>query len=790
MEYIAHIRESGEIQTVEEHSLNTAALAEKYGQAAGFESFGKLLGTIHDIGKLCGDFSTYIKGGSKFARGDIDHSYAGAKYIFELAQKLGGINYTAELAARIIISHHGLHDWLDKNGGDYLEYRREKDERYDEISAAANALFKNKNLSELLITANNEITAVNQKISSAVKEALPAGGGIAKRQMGFYLGLSERLLESILVDADRTDTSCFMCGKDNSLHYDVKELWDSMHDAMEAKCAEFALRTDKISIRRSSISERCAEFAQHDVGACRLIVPTGGGKTLSSLRFAIEYCRRRELDRIVYVAPFMSILEQNGNVIKELMGEKYKELYLEHHSDMIRQLSDDEEELSKYELRAEKWDSPVIATTLVQFLNTLFSGKMSCVRRMHCLCRSVIIIDEVQAIPPKCVDLFSMAVNFLTRICGSTVVLCSATQPLFEKNEYPLLLDKQDKMTGDYTEDFIAFRRTRLNDCTKIGGYTCEEAAEFCFGKYLEAGNLLAVANTKACALELYKHIKERNDNSDCPAEVFHLSTGMCPRHRCDIIDKIKAALDDKKPIICVTTQLIEAGVDISFACVVRSLAGLDNAAQAAGRCNRNGEYNECRDVYIINISEENLKFLSEISAAQKISKSIINCGKYDDLLSVETMSQYFVKLYSEHKDKLSYPTFDCGSGTDLIDMLSVSSARNGNGKQKFYQSFAEAGKIFKIIDDNTTTVVVPYDDEANKLIEDICGAASDADYSVLLRKAQGYSVNVYETILERLNENGAVFLSESGFYILSNGYYSPEFGISSDKIGADLLFY
>ena len=225
------------------------------------------------------------------------------------------------------------------------------------------------------------------------------------------------------------------------------------------------------------------------------------------MRFAIEYARRKDMDRIFYIAPFMSILEQNSCVIRSLMENK--ELFLEHHSNVVPRIADNEDELNDYELRAEKWDSPVIATTLVQFLNALFSDNMSCVRRMHRLTNSVIIIDEVQSIPVKCVNMFNLAVNFLTRICGCAVVLCSATQPLFENTDFPLILDKDENMTDDYTEDFIAFKRTELIDCTRIGGYTYDEAADFCYDKYRQTESLLVVVNTKAAAREIFLKLKE-----------------------------------------------------------------------------------------------------------------------------------------------------------------------------------------------------------------------------------------------------------------------------------------
>lgn len=275
----------------------------------------------------------------------------------------------------------------------------------------------------------------------------------------------ERFLQSCLIDADRTDTADFI-GNTKSEEPDVFKVWEKMGERMTKRLNSFSEETDRISLLRKDISNRCAEFADHHIGTVRLVVPTGGGKTLSSLRFAIEYCKKFGMKKIIYTAPFMSILEQNSDEFRKVAGE---ENFLEHHSDMFAKI-DDDEEISVLELACERWTSPVIATTMVQFLNALFSGKMAALRRFHRLSKAVIIIDEIQSIPIKCVHLFNLAVNFLTRIMGAAVVLCSATQPVFDKTRYALILDEQSSMTGDFAEDFKAFHRTRAVPVVKNEG--------------------------------------------------------------------------------------------------------------------------------------------------------------------------------------------------------------------------------------------------------------------------------------------------------------------------------
>ena len=319
------------------------------------------------------------------------------------------------------------------------------------------------------------------------------------------MGMLERLIQSILIDADRTDTADFMSDCKTEKLFDTQALWKDMKIRMSSKLDSFADKNDKISLQRKSISDRCAEFAKHKVGICKMLVPTGGGKTLSSLRFAIDYCCNYNMEKIIYIAPFMSILEQNSDVIRAVAGN---EIFLEHHSDIVAEI-ENENELSEYELRTEKWDSPVIATTMVQFLNTLFLGKSSSIRRMHRLSKAVIIIDEVQSIPLKCVKMFTLAMNFLSAICGCTIIFSSATQPDFSSTGYNVNFDELDSMTGDYTQDFEIFKRTDIVPQIDKYGYTYEDTAKFVYNKFLENGNILIVVNTKAAAHSLYELIKK-----------------------------------------------------------------------------------------------------------------------------------------------------------------------------------------------------------------------------------------------------------------------------------------
>lgn len=781
--YIAHKRENDKkIQTVAEHSCNVLKLAEKYSYTMRISDIMKLAALLHDAGKMNSDFSDYIDKKTNLKRGDIDHSFAGAKYITEFASGMGDktVLETALFIARVIISHHGLHDWVDEDGRDYLKYRINKSERYNEICAGIKTLVSDKELKEMLITATEEFTEIKQKLFALCEKN--------SVRFTFYMGMLERFAESILVDADRTDTAEFMDGVTNT-EFDTATLWKDMIKTIDEQCDVFRKKTDRISQLRMNISERCAEYANSERKICRLVVPTGGGKTLSSIRFAVNYCKKFGKKKIFYIAPFMSILEQNSKVLRSISGD---DALLEHHSNIIAEI-DDEKELGEYECRCFCWNNPVIATTAVQFLNTLFSGKMSSVRRFHTLENSVIIIDEIQSLPIKCVYLFNLAMNFLSNICDSVIVLCSATQPTFEQVKHPLILDNNESMTGDYSEDFKNFKRTEIVSDIRAEQYTFEQAADYAYEKFLENNNLLLILNTKKAAAELFKILKSKCDEN---VEVMHLSTFMCPAHRSEKLDHLRTLLDKNKPVICVTTQLIEAGVDISFNCVIRSAAGTESIAQAAGRCNRNGK-DSIRQVYVINIKDEKLgSGLEQIRAGKDIFIGLARTNKYD-LLSNEAMTAYFKKLYSEYehsqngRDELEYFANDLS----LLDLLSknhdrVSGLKNKEELQFRAQAFKDAGRLFKVIDENTQDVIVPYNEEAEEIILQLNSGIS-AEYALkLLRKAQKYSISIYPSYFKKLLENNKIYKLEYGeIFALDRCCFEQDLGISDD-VPHELLIY
>lgn len=364
MDHIAHIKNTGGLdnesvteETVSEHCKKTALLARSYSAPFNMESTVFVSALLHDSGKLNNDFDGYIKHANGIKRGEIDHSYAGAKFLLELVSN-DDDKYKKEVArliARIIISHHGLNDWYTRNNDDYFDYRCSKNERYDEIKSNISELISDSELDELLNKAADEYRRFFEKM----KEICCAKD---RKQyfttLAFYHGLLERLTESCLIDADRTATAEFMEGVEitEPSEDEIRRNWLDMKQRLDNKLSKFSGSDSLISKLRMNISDRCCAFAKNDVGIAQLIVPTGGGKTLSALRFAIEYAVEHKKERIFYISPFMSILEQNGDVIREIAGD---DNYLEHHSDMYSKIIDNKHknndevtgELEEYELR-------------------------------------------------------------------------------------------------------------------------------------------------------------------------------------------------------------------------------------------------------------------------------------------------------------------------------------------------------------------------------------------------------------------------------------------------------
>ena len=590
-----------------------------------------------------------------------------------------------------------------------------------------------------------------------------------------------------MIDADRLNSA----GRKPASRAD----WLLLINILEANLAGFKVK-NQIDVMRAEISSACSKFAVREKGLYQLTVPTGGGKTLASLRFAIHHAAKHKMDRIIYVVPYTSIIDQNARVARSVFAfleESGRQIVLEHHSNLTP-----EQDTNESKLLAENWDAPIIYTTAVQFLETLFASGTRGVRRLHQLANAVIIFDEIQTIPIHTVHLFNNAINFLVGQCGSTAVFCTATQPLLDKVEPTkgaARLSDDSQMMPDVGELFRALHRTTIEDKSKPEGWMVDDVADASLQELKESGSVLIIVNKKAQARELYQRLKGKTEH------VYHLSTSMCPAHRTTVLDKIRTGLDPKNPVsvICISTQLIEAGVDVDFGSVIRYLAGLASIAQAAGRCNRNG-FRQTGKVLIVNPANEGLDRLPEIRMAQEVTKRVLREFHEDptafdnDLQSPKTMERYYLYYFFQRAHEMTFPVLrrEFGRDDDLLSLLSTNAisveAYKSSHKQApplhLRQSFMSAAKAFKAIDSPTEGVIVTYG-KGERIIAEICASSRFDDKSKLLKEAQRYSVNLFPHELAKLQEKKRLSEAWEGsrIYCLDERNYSEEFGVSMDDV-------
>lgn len=792
---LAHITEingAKKRQTVSTHSFHVASYAADQLKDMGLYYTAYLAGLLHDMGKCTGKYQDYIERaarGENVVRGSVNHTFCGCTYLlkhYHTSKPQGFDTLTCEILAFAIGSHHGEFDCVTPESTSGFEHRLNKDAAeicYDE--AVANFLSEcvsKEEIDRLFSLAQNEITALFKAFRECFENS--------QKKVSFLLGMAARMVLSALIDGDRRDTAEFMNGVTFDLHDGSKKLWTAQLEAFEEKISGFDAVTS-INRARNCFSKQCRDFAQrHNGGIYKLTLPTGGGKTLASLRYALAHAKEYSKKRIIFVIPLLSILEQNSAVIRRYIQDE--SILTEHHSNVAKTF-ETAEELDKYEHLAETWRSPIIITTLVQLLNTLFSDKTTAIRRMSALSEAVVVIDEIQSLPKRTTDMFAMAINFLAFGCGATIVLSSATQPCFDRTDMPLKYFAPADIVPYEKKYFEVFKRTEIIDKTSPYGLSIEELADFSADLLEIVSSLLIICNTKESALKLYLELKRRCGGY----KVYHLSASMCMKHRTDTLLGINACLGSKEKMLCVSTQLVEAGVDFSFESVIRVAAGIDNIAQAAGRCNRNNDFNGICKVFVVNLKQkaENLGMLHEIEAAQRCAMQLMhrfteNPNQYGgDLLNDLSVAEYYRFLFSDNdiKGKFGFPQrLPFGSIENLFDLLAVNSnlIRRPAFKGKYFlnQSFKTAGKLFKVFDEDTTDVIVPYNAVAEEIIADLFSQKSAYDYAFLkkcIERAKPYTVQIFEYQNRKLREHGMLSPeSESRFAVLNKRCYNAETGL------------
>lgn len=819
---IAHFRYCDQTpQLVSDHLSETAELCSRFTAKIGLPISGRIMGLLHDLGKYSESFQTFIyavtgqageqamKDAENIPPHKRDHATAGAQYLWNTISQASPITtkYHFQALCAALISHHsrsGILDFIDLQGASPFLTRIQKSDHESHLSESLSKA------DAAIITQINEAIAKlelhaegKQCISSILKNL---GAELFPNHMALYC----RFLFSCLLDADRINTIDFEDpNKGEMRNFSSPTNWSYLLKRFENHIRKFSANSS-INEIRAGISEECRKASERSERILTLPVPTGGGKTLASLRFALHRAASgstHPVERIIYILPYTTIIEQNANEVREILGES---AVLEHHSNLS-----DEKDTKANRVLSENWDAPIVFTTMVQFLDALYSSGTKAARRMHQMANAILIFDEIQCLPIKAVHLFNNALNFITSQANTTALLCTATMPLLEKVSEKLghlRIPTNSCIISDRQSLSKNLRRTQIIDHTRRERWSHEEIVELAIEQQEVHQSVLIVCNTKDSARRLFERIK----SSTCHP-VVHLSTNMCPAHRQRKIKFIREAIDPRnpKPLICVSTQLIEAGVDLDFGCVIRSLSGLDSIIQAAGRCNRHGHHKELKPVFVLNFSEEPIPdALAEIKAGQEITERVFReyrdaPNRFDNSLLSEAAMTLFYDYYFYDRSKLmtyevkarpkkEHQKTELSQDTNLIELL----GNNGNARKEckergldksplelpLQQAHSTAAEAFRVIDAPTQGILVPYQSDfmdGSALISKLAACYENDNIPLpakiqLHKQAQQFSVNAFPHIITKLSESRAI--SEvhpgSGIYELAPAHYSEDYGI------------
>lgn len=718
------------------HSSNVSKLARQFAGKAGMEELLAVAGYLHDYGKASPEWQEYLR--KKQMHIDVPtvpHSIHGAKYGFA---KAGSFPCIAELLGNIIMSHHGaLYDNISPDGETLLN---------DILTAETDF--------NIPIEFSADYNALNKKLINIINADENA-------DKPFYLSMLIKFAYSCLIDADRLDA---YLTENDKVYSEIPPDWDYSISKLEKKISDLQLKDQSgMSLIRKRISDHCKAAGRRKIGIYKLEAVTGTGKTLASLRFALEHARLHKLDRIIYVIPYLSIISQTAKEIRSALDAD-EDTVLEHHSGF---LPDDE---AYYKLHTDRWDATIILTTQVQFLESLFSAKGSDLRKFHNMAHSVLIFDEAQSMPAKCIHLFNSAMNFINKICKSTILLCTATQPPFENAPRKMMFSDNPSLA----EYIKAPKRYEIRNELRPSGYTYSSLADFVLKVHKHT--TLVILNTKKAVRLLYEELRRR----EIPA--FHLSNNMCSEHLSNEIEDIFKRLKKDKPVLCISTQLIEAGVDISFDCVIRDLAGLDSIFQAAGRCNRHGKP-EIGNVYVINIRNEDLSKLPDIKKGAEITRRLFDEDKIYDI------DLYYRLYYCSQKKDMDY-NIDGGSIYDLLSWnrqgcSAYQSRRDKQGLKlpAIRLAIHSAADKFFVIDKGRKDVIVPYG-QSTELLEKYNTTEDMTEKRKQLKKLSSYSVSLYQYQLDELNKNCAIDNQRyQGLTVLKNGFYDEKMGLNYEAV-------
>lgn len=705
---LAHAWDGNE-QTILEHAYGTAALSEKFAAPFGKGKQAKMAGLLHDIGKYSSAFQQRIRNPEETAK--CDHATAGALEAWRWQQLI--------VAMSIMGHHSGLADFGGNNvmleGTCSTRLKRGMEGRIPDYSC-----WKQE--------------CGDWDFSDVEKADL--------RKESFATYVETKMLYSSLVDADFLDTERAATGTER--RKEEKDGLKELLKRLEAYIGKkgWLLGTEGINGMRTEILQTMAEQGMHlPKGVYKLTVPTGGGKTVSSLRFALQHAVRLGMDRIIYVIPYTNIIEQTAGTFRKILGD---ENVLEHHSQVA--FGDDEQKYDWRKLASENWDARVIVTTAVQFFESLFHNKSSHCRKLHNIANSVVIYDEIQMLPVQHWKPCVRMIQELSENYGVTQVLCTATQPAIQWENAGMPIQELTKRTGEY------FQQAKRVTFSNAGELSLEKVAQRMSGKK----NALCIVNTKKNAKAIFDLLPQGDDT-------FHLTTMMVPVHRECVLKEIRKRLDDKLPCKVVATSLVEAGVDLDFFYVMRELAGLDSILQAAGRCNRNGiERAEDSITEIFSLGSK-----TPLSMRQQIEACRYIMQRYEQWDSLEAIETYFLFWRSLRGD----------ANLDVKKIME---------KIQRY-AFAEVAQNFHMIEEKTETIYIPWQPEGEELVEML---RKNGPSMGLMRKLGRYGVNVYQDHYRNLLELGDVELIGHIAVLNHLDLYSEDTGLAFQGKEGEAWFF
>lgn len=733
--YIAHVRQNDNGQwiehSLEEHLLEVAHKAEEFAKAFNSHDWARLSGLWHDLGKYRLAFQVHIKKGSGYVpdahitsenNPTTAHASTGALYAVE---KLGS---HGTILAYLIAGHHaGLPD-------------------FETDDAKGRALWEILQADKDLLREALKENILDNILNGVLPKTPPLG-----HPEDLHLWI--RMLFSCLVDADFLDTEFFMSPNkavNRVSNVTPKELLPCFNKYMES--LQLEAQDTTVNYIRSEILTACRKKAIGQTGIYTMTVPTGGGKTLSSLAFALEHAAKHNKQRIIYVIPYTSIIEQTANIFRDIFNS-LGDILIEHHSNTEPDKAGNENSWSR--LATENWDAPLIVTTTVQLFESLYAARTSRCRKLHNLVNSVIVLDEIQLLPPEQLNPIRHIIHSLNQYYGVTFVMTTATPTGLKEHISPF---GKELLQGISSEEIIDTPANYYDQLNRVRyklpdnfshSQSWDEIAEELIGHE----SVLAIVNTRKDAKQLWKIM---------PKGTYHLSALMCAEHRSQIIKEIKERLkpEHNEPTKVISTQLVEAGVDFDFPVVYRALSGLDSIVQAAGRCNREGKLDKGEVVVFVPPTDPPKGILS---IATHTTVSILT-GFTDDIQAPDTFQRYFQQFFANIKEHDKYGV--------LIKLQQ--SAREGQIQ------FRTAAQRFRMIDDKDTVPIFVRYGEGDSLIN-ILGNGEPQRW--LLRKLQRFTVTLYRYQFEAMLNRGDVQEICKGFYAQSDsGVYCDDLGLMVEQ--------